>query len=266
MRPRLRSALLPCLAAGLLSACADSDELGAWAEGKDDSGGASLISPNSAFIIDVIKRNPDGTIKHKARIRELAHTAVAGAQVQFSNKLCELWFNTKDAQLDEGLYENQPARKMTAALVDIDDRLSLRVAPDAAGVMLVGARLRDPRRDAMPQAPNDPAVFDADGDGNPGMSVVTPFGRVYSVLRTAFSFEGALTGRSLRANANIESIDFVVLGDGIPFVDAKKELAKKPLIDSTWRGTYTLQVRLMPLAGNQVGCGDVNAIETSPTP
>ncbi|MCL7971045.1 MAG: hypothetical protein M8866_03000 [marine benthic group bacterium] len=62
-------------------------------------------------------------------------------------------------------------------------------------VMVLGADLEDPGRDALPKDGDDPRITDPDGDGNPGMTVeVSGFvsGQVYLVQRLVRGLTGEL--------------------------------------------------------------------------
>jgi hypothetical protein len=85
----------------------------------------------------------------------------------------------------------------------VDARLGL----DGAGnvtlrqdrrVVVVGARLHNPNFDPLPRLPSDPAVFDEDRDGRPGMTVqiggIVP-GRIYVAQRSWTELSGRMVAR-----------------------------------------------------------------------
>ncbi len=63
------------------------------------------------------------------------------------------------------------------------------------GTEVHGARLEDPVNDPLPSGPEDPRVFDQDGDGNPGVTVRLSIlglvsGEVYAVQRLSKHLKG----------------------------------------------------------------------------
>ena len=82
-------------------------------------------------------------------------------------------------------------------------------------VMVLGADLEDPERDALPKDGDDPRITDPDGDGHPGMTVeVSGFvsGQVYLVQRLVRGLTGELEPDG-RITGNITgSGDQVVIG------------------------------------------------------
>lgn len=87
-------------------------------------------------------------------------------------------------------------------------------------VELLGARLRDEVRGDLPTQDDDPAVFDQDGDGHPGVTVevsaralfVTVEGKVYLTQRTITQETGALQSAELIRGKINWSFEQSVLG------------------------------------------------------
>lgn len=75
--------------------------------------------------------------------------------------------------------------------------------------------------DAMPADPDDPALWDQDGDGLPGVSVNVLLFRVYLALRMTV----VLRGQGLEGTAEME-LEQSILGDDIPFYDAAESAAE----------------------------------------
>lgn len=83
-------------------------------------------------------------------------------------------------------------------------RKRARLVPTADGtvryeelydVRVGGARLRDPRAETLPEEPGDPRIFDADGDGRPGLTLRVGGivrGEVYIVQRDASELSGSV--------------------------------------------------------------------------
>lgn len=64
--------------------------------------------------------------------------------------------------------------------------------------VVVGARLTDPRLDPLPHAPSDPAVFDEDRDGQPGMTIEIGglvSGRIFVAQRSWTELSGRMIDR-----------------------------------------------------------------------
>lgn len=71
-----------------------------------------------------------------------------------------------------------------------DGRVRVRRPPTPTAI---GIRLEDPANEALPTDPDDPRVFDADGDGNPGVTSQVTFGdtsaEIYLARREIFSYD-----------------------------------------------------------------------------
>jgi hypothetical protein len=85
----------------------------------------------------------------------------------------------------------------------------------AENVMVLGARLDDPSRDALPADEDDPRITDPDGDGNPGVTVeVSGFvsGQVYVVQRLVRGLLGTAAPDGRATGTVIGAGDQVVIG------------------------------------------------------
>lgn len=71
-----------------------------------------------------------------------------------------------------------------------DGRVRVRRPPTPTAI---GIRLEDPANEALPTDPDDPRIFDADGDGNPGVTSQVTFGdtsaEIYLARREIFSYD-----------------------------------------------------------------------------
>lgn len=71
-----------------------------------------------------------------------------------------------------------------------DGQVHLRRPPTPTAI---GIRLEDPANEALPTDPDDPRVFDADGDGHPGVTTRVSIGEfsadIYLARREIFSYE-----------------------------------------------------------------------------
>jgi hypothetical protein len=126
--------------------------------------------------------------------------------------------------------------------------LDTRVSPprlDVPGHPEVhGAVLEDPMTDPMPTTADDPRVFDADGDGQPGLTVyVTGIidGGLYVVQRNMATIEGATVSATRMEGLMGWSQEQVVLGSD------NSILAENPMVtsvDPTPENTHFVAVRI----------------------
>lgn len=92
--------------------------------------------------------------------------------------------------------------------------------------LVLGANLNDPSVDPLPREDDSSEVEDTDLDGKPGVSmgiVGYPF-RIYVALKANVSFAAALfaEGSVWQGDAFLD-VDTSILGDDIPFVNARKQ-------------------------------------------
>jgi hypothetical protein len=89
-------------------------------------------------------------------------------------------------------------------------------------VMLLGVDLDDPHSDSMPTHKNDPAAVDVDDDGKPGISVGISAFKIYAAFRFRIALSARLTEHDGFVGETSLEAEFQILGDNIPFFDAKK--------------------------------------------
>ncbi len=73
----------------------------------------------------------------------------------------------------------------------VDGKLHVERAATPTGI---GIRFEDPATDELPTDPNDPRIFDADGDGNPGVTSTVKVskdlqGEIYLARREIFAYD-----------------------------------------------------------------------------
>jgi hypothetical protein len=96
-----------------------------------------------------------------------------------------------------------------------------------------GAHLQDVDNDELPVSPDDPRVFDQDGDGNPGMSVsVTIFGLIggetYVVQRVRYALSGKVVAEDRIEGAVDWSDEQNILGVSNPVLQADASTVPDP--------------------------------------
>jgi hypothetical protein len=121
-----------------------------------------------------------------------------GLQLQSSVTTCELAFPAVTTIAGEVTTTAPPsfvaAVPGVQATFPIDSpQLGAMYAPPVA-VVVGGAMLDDPANDPLPTEPDDERVFDADGDGQPGMTVINSLGAEQNVV---FRNTGQTRGRIL---------------------------------------------------------------------
>ena len=105
-----------------------------------------------------------------------------------------------DTQLEMSVVQMNPSKHFTRALSGKIRKAHL-VHGEEGGFELVinprtivhSARLESPRSEPLPTSPDDPRVFDADGDGHPGMTMKFSglvIGEAYLVQRTQSHMRG----------------------------------------------------------------------------
>jgi hypothetical protein len=92
--------------------------------------------------------------------------------------------------------------------------------------VLLGVRLTNPVTDPFPTVGTDPAVFDQDHDGKPGITIKVDTGllgikSVYAGARLLAGFKGTVgaDGRILGLGSAESTFSYTIFGDDIPFVD-----------------------------------------------
>ena len=121
----------------------------------------------------------------------------------------------------------------------VDGALRIR---RAATPTPVGIRLDDPANESLPTDPNDPRIVDADGDGEPGITVTIEVtedltGELYIARREIFAYEALLTEPDTLMGTVTDDSEQLVIGASDPIFatsDANwtqyPDLAKSPII------------------------------------
>jgi len=139
-----------------------------------------------------------------------------------------------------------PPTAMTVTEVEGVVSISRPASPTALGIVL-----DDPANESLPDDPNDPRIIDADGDGNPGVTVnlqvndTTISGELFIARREIFSYDADLVNPDRIEGAVVDSSEQLVIGASNPLFASSPaqwaqhpDPAKSPVIlirvDDTW--------------------------------
>ena len=138
----------------------------------------------------------------------------------------ELWntmrFCHADAVSDQDI-EVEISDAATQAIVPVDTPVEVT---EGDGTLLVerpatptgiGIELEDPANDVLPTDPDDPRIFDADGDGNPGITSSVRVtddlrGEIYLARREIFAYDLTQVGPDRLEGTITDSSEQLVLG------------------------------------------------------
>lgn len=110
-----------------------------------------------------------------------------------------------------------------------------------------GARLSNPATDPLPLVPDDPRVFDQDGDGQPGITVRVRIlglisGEVYAVQRLSKLLEGRVITPNLVRGLISWSNEQMTVGASNPFLKTDSQA----VIDPVKERSYFVGIRVPP--------------------
>ena len=103
-------------------------------------------------------------------------------------------------------------------------------------IELNGTRLNNPETDALPTDPDDPRVYDQDGDGQPGMTVLVEGiidGEVRLVQRTRTRHHGVLENEVIRGTVQWEA-DEEILGADNPALVQGATVEPHSQVEKSW--------------------------------
>ena len=128
-----------------------------------------------------------GEINARTRMVALHDLAQEGDRVRGDGVLCRLDIDSGssfvDTKLPEAFKNSLPRPRIDAVIERGDDGTRFRTG---RALVVVGAKLEKPD-EALPTSPRDPRVFDQDGDGKPGVTIVIEgivSGKIYVAQRS----------------------------------------------------------------------------------
>ena len=208
---------------------------GAWVELEDGSRVPSVVGTYHVMVEQESRERDLETgeeVTKFAEVHVLTTVTQTGGNVSLNLDFCDLIVpetGGKEPYFDTGTIRNLPSYEMNGQLElqteeNTEDYWAVVTDP---GYIVMGANLEDASVQSLPTDSDDPAVFDSDQDGNPGATMYIkgyPF-RIFLGLKAEFSFKAALYADSRYWQGDTDmSLDTVIYGDDIPFVDVAGQL------------------------------------------
>jgi hypothetical protein len=138
----------------------------------------------------------------------------SGEQLQGRGRLCHIEMRSSSSlvrtELPSALQRLLGDVEVQARLIRHPGGLRLRQAPRW---LVLGAKLRDPEHDPLPESAADPRVFDHDGDGKPGVTVRVRGivnGEVQVVQRGASALHGERDAHGFHGAVHFRTEDVVI--------------------------------------------------------
>jgi hypothetical protein len=232
MVARARWLLLACAAAPVPGCGDPSLEVeGLFIDGAADCPGCppSVLLDGDYLLVarsDVVGRELDGGEERllSTSFRGVATLVTSGADATLRLRPCRIGLpRTDDLEptLSPRLLEAVAPISSVGLVGGSDGVLSLGTDPAA---LVLGATLADQLASPLPQDEDDPAALDQDADGEPGVTIEARGFEIYVALRVAFSLLGTTDPNGTIAGSAMLEPELQVLGDDIPFIDAREEL------------------------------------------
>jgi hypothetical protein len=226
------------LALSWVSACADDGLDGTWDDdGKADGWGTpsdavlegiagvyglQLVSEVATAEVLSDGGLSDETTTYTTELVGLVTMENEGATLSLSMQPCRATLPEIDGRqpvIDDALLASMaPIAVDGVAGVDDAEALHMTTRPS---VMVLGLDLANPSADPLPRDEDDPAVFDQDQDGEPGITVDVSGWEIYVGVRATFEVEGEFDADGRVAGACTLDLESEIYGDSIPFFDAR---------------------------------------------
>jgi hypothetical protein len=233
----IASILLALLATS--AACGDATETGPNDERADD-GSADAVPVlaeqygavvSSTMKICKVAESPcpaAEAIEVTATLRGLMRVEQDEASVVGNLTACNIKLNWNGDEYDSDEYLNIETLgqllRFSGGFASTEEGPRLR---SGLAALLIGAELSDDVGEDFPTDDKDARAIDQDNDGDPGISVKAPIGRVFMGARAVLDFELELEGNeagTLLGTATGYGFDVSVYDDTVPFVNVEKKL------------------------------------------
>ena len=169
-----------------------------WSQNEtawNDDGPSSCSDSLESHNLESVRPPPDptGTWAQRVKLTGLSTVPVVGnirsvtttyqlvtiekkhpsnSEVTMSSEVCDLQMRNNSSvvnpEVPERFIESLANTVRPGQLLRRTDGWWLQMGPHAN---VIGANLRDPDEESLPTTPDDPRVFDQDGDGHPGVTV-----------------------------------------------------------------------------------------------
>ena len=192
---------------------------------------AELKGAHALKLISVVNARVGDDEEVRSLVTEidaLVIVAPSGSAINLSMRPCRAQLpevSGRTPTLDQKIIRALPTIEIQGRLEHADDGTVALHADNAA--ILLGVELDDPLGDALPVSDDDPRVVDLDRDRLPGVSVEISGFSIYAVARVGFWLSGTVgaNGDHVAGDAGLD-LDLQILGDNIPFFDAREAAAE----------------------------------------
>jgi hypothetical protein len=219
------------------TACSDAAQTGPNGERADEvaAGDVPVLAAQYGAVIsttmqlcqnDASPCAADDLLEVSGTMRGLMAMTQEGSQVHGDFVGCNVKLNWNGEDYDSDEYLKL---ERLGTLLKFDGGFvageSAPVLQSDLAAVLIGAELSDDVGEDFPTDDRDARAFDQDGDGDPGISVKAPIGRIFLGARVVVDFDLAGTDEGVYLGSmRGHGFDVSVYDDTIPFVDAGKKV------------------------------------------
>lgn len=215
--------------AGALAACSSDGSEGSAPADAEAERTTTTVSDLPAGAEDLVGRwaHFDAVAYQDETMRTLIiSTGFADLELRDGELWNQMTFCHADTVMDQDIEVSisdaaTGAIKPIATPVDVTEvDGALHVARPATPTA-IGIELEDPANEELPTDPNDPRIFDADGDGNPGVTssikVTDDFGgEIYLARREIFAYDLVQQGPDRLEGSITDSSEQLIIGASDP--------------------------------------------------